>query len=228
LRLDAALDDPSPPREPGTTGRPRLKGTRRPTLAAVLAEAKTHWTALIVAPWYGAGPREVAVATDTAVWDHAGKPPVAIRWGLMRDPQQAFDPQAWLSTPPAQTPAPIRPGCVRRWTLEVTVAEARAQLGLATQRQWHARAMARTTPARLCLYSISTLTAHRRIDQGATCVRRTAWSRNTHPTCSDAMALVRRHLWDHPHCSTSQHETDMIQIPRVVLERFTEALCYAA
>jgi hypothetical protein len=42
------------------------------------------------------------------------------------------------------------------------------------------------------------------------------------------MALVRRHVWDHLHFATSQQETDMILIPRVLLERFTEALCYAA
>jgi hypothetical protein len=35
LRLDAALSDPPPQRAPGTTGRPRLKGKRRPTLEAV-------------------------------------------------------------------------------------------------------------------------------------------------------------------------------------------------
>lgn len=51
LCLDAALDDPSPPREPGSKGRPRLKGKRRPTLATVLADEKTHWTTLIVEPW---------------------------------------------------------------------------------------------------------------------------------------------------------------------------------
>ena len=92
LRLDAALYDPPPPREPGTKGRPRLKGKRRPTLAAVLADEKTHWTALIVEQWYGEGPREVEVATDTAVWYHAGKPPVAIRWVLIRDPKKAVRP----------------------------------------------------------------------------------------------------------------------------------------
>ena len=42
------------------------------------------------------------------------------------------------------------------------------------------------------------------------------------------MALVRRHLWNHLHFSMSQQETDMMKIPRVLLERFTEALCYAA
>ena len=228
LRLDAALYDPSPPRDPGTKGRPRLTGKRRPTLAAVLADEKTHWTALIVEQWYGEGPREVEVATDTAVWYHAGKPPVAIRWVLIRDPKKEFDPQALLSTHPAHTPAQMLSWFVGRWTLEVTFEEARAHLGLETPRQWNDRAIARTTPALLSLYSIITLTAHRLIDQGATCVRRTAWYRKTHPTFSDAMALVRRQLWDHPHFSTSQHETDMIQIPRVLLERFTEALCYAA
>ena len=51
LRLDAALYDPPPPRQPRTTGRPRLKGQRRPTLEAVLADEKTPWTRLLVAQW---------------------------------------------------------------------------------------------------------------------------------------------------------------------------------
>jgi DDE superfamily endonuclease len=228
LRLDAAFDDPSPPRAPWTTGRPRRTGKRRPTLAAVLADDKTHGTACLVEQWYGEGPREVEVATDPAVWYPAGKPPVAIRWVLIHDPQKAFAPQVLLSTHPAHTPAQMLPWVVRRWTLEVTVEEARAPLRLETPRQGNDRAMARTTPARLSLSSIITLTAHRLIDQGATGVRRTAWDRTPHPTFADAMALVRRHLGDHLHFSPSPHETDMSQIPRVLLERFTEALCDAA
>jgi hypothetical protein len=97
-----------------------------------------------------------------------------------------------------------------------------------TQRQWRERAIARTTPALLSLYSIITLTAQLLIEKGAICVRSTAWYRKTRPTFSDAMALGRRHWWDHFHFSISQQETEMIQIPRVLLERFTEALCYAA
>src|ERR671921_2235884 len=38
LRLDAALYKPAPPRRPGTTGRPRTKGTRLPKLSDVLVE----------------------------------------------------------------------------------------------------------------------------------------------------------------------------------------------
>jgi DDE superfamily endonuclease len=228
LRLDAALYDPPPPRPSGTKGRPRLKGKRRPTLEAVWVDERTAWTTLRVEQWYGEGPREVEVATDTAVWYHAGKPPVAIRWVLIRDPQKKFAPQAWLSTHPAHTPEQMLTWCVRRWTLEVTCEEARAHLGMETQRQWNDRAIARTTPALLSLYAIITLTAQLLIEKGATCVRSTAWYRKTHPTFSDAMALVRRHLWEHLHFSMSQQETEMVKIPRALFERFTEALCYAA
>lgn len=42
LRLDAALYDPAPPCRPGTIGRPRLKGARRPSLAQVLVEEATR------------------------------------------------------------------------------------------------------------------------------------------------------------------------------------------
>jgi hypothetical protein len=112
--------------------------------------------------------------------------------------------------------------------MEVTFEEARAHLGMETQRQWNERAITRATPALVSLYSIITLTAHLLIDKGATCVRSTAWYDKTRPTFSDAIALVRRQLWEHIHFSTSQQATEMIQIPRALLERFTEALCYAA
>src|SRR5262245_59924937 len=206
LRLDAALYDPPPPRKPKTMGRPRLKGKRRPTLEAGLADKRTQWTTLRVEQWYGKGPREVEVATDTAVWYHTGKPPVAIRWVLIRDPPEDCKTQALLSTNLAYTPEQILPWFVRRWTMEVTFEEARAHLGMETQRQCNDRAMARTTPALLSLYSIVTLTAHLLIDKGATCVRSTAWYRKTRPTFSDALALVRRQLWDHLDFSMSQQQ----------------------
>ena len=228
LRLDAALYDPPPPRAPRQTGRPRLKGKRRPTLEAVLTDEQTQWSKLTIDDWYGQGPREVDVATDTAVWYHTGKPPVTIRGVLSRDPQEHFKPQALLSTHLEHTPVQMLTWFVRRWTMEVTWEEARAQLGMETQRQWNERAIARATPALVSLYSIITLTAHLLLEKGVTCVRNTAWYSKTRPTFSDAIALVRQQLWDHSHFSMSQQETDMIKIPRALLERFTEALCYAA
>ena len=154
-----------------------------------MADEETPWTKLTVAPWYGDGPREVEVATDTAVWYHAGKPPVRLRWVLMRDPHKRFEPQALLSTNFDYTPEQILTWFIRRWTMEVTLEEARAHLGLETQRQWKARAMARTTPALLSLYSIITLTAHQLFQKDSTIVRVTAWDAKIRPTCADAHCL---------------------------------------
>jgi hypothetical protein len=174
-RLAAALDELPPARQPGPRGRPRLQGHRRPTLEAVWADAETPWSKLTGERWYGDAPREVEVVTDTAVWSHSGTPPMRLRWGLMRAPHQWFEPQAWLSTTLDQTPEQILTWLIRRWTMEVTREEARAHLGLETQRQWHARAMARTTPALLSLDSIITLTAHQLLRKESTVVRGAAW-----------------------------------------------------
>jgi hypothetical protein len=133
-----------------------------------------------------------------------------------------------LSTHLAHTSAQMLTWFVRRWTIEVTWEEAQAPLGMATQRQGHDQAMARATPALVSLSSIMTLTAHLLLENGEICVRSTAWSGKTRPTFADAIAWVRRLLWEPIHFSTSQQETDMMQIPRTLLERFTEALCYAA
>jgi hypothetical protein len=53
-------------------------------------------------------------------------------------------------------------------------------------------------------------------------------SAKTRPTFSDAIAWGRRQLWEHIHFSMSHQETDLVKIPRAFLERFSEALCYAA
>ena len=227
LRLDAALYDLPPKREPGQLGRPRLKGARRPTLEAVLAAEETPWLKLTIERWYGDAPREVEVATDSAVWSHSGKPPMLLRWVLIRDPNKCFEPQALLSTNLDHTPEQILPWFIRRWTMEVTLEEARAHLGMETQRQWNERAIARTTPALLSLYSIIALTAHQLLQKQSAIVRVTAWYAKIRPTFADAIAVVRRHLWDHMHFSTSQHETDMIKIPRVLFDRFMDVVCYA-
>lgn len=175
LRLDAALEDPPPPRAPGQRGRPRLTGKRRPTLAAVVADEQTPWSTLTVEEGSGEGPREGKVTPDTAVWSHAGKPPGAIRWVLRRAPHARLQPQALLSTNLASPCAQMLAWGVRRWTREGTGEEARAPLGMETQRPWHDRAMARAPPALLSLDAVMTRTAPLLIDKGETGVRRTAW-----------------------------------------------------
>jgi hypothetical protein len=228
LRLDAALYDPVPQRRLATTGRPRVKGTRQPTLQAVLANASTNWHPVKVAKWYGEGERTVEVATGTALWYHSGMPAVPLRWVLVRDPQCRFKPQAFLCTDQTVMPRQILDWFVKRWQVEVTFEETRAHLGMETQRQWSARAIARTTPAILALYSIVTLMAAQLLEHQTIIVRHAAWYKKDVATFSDTMALVRRWLWGHQTLSMSEHPPDIIKIPRALLERLTDTLSYAA
>ena len=85
LRLDAALYAPAPPRQPRQNGRPPLKGARRPSLKALLDQPQTTWADTTVA-WYDGTTRTVELTSRTAVWYRSGKPPVPIRWVLIRDP----------------------------------------------------------------------------------------------------------------------------------------------
>jgi hypothetical protein len=228
LRLDARLCAPAPPRRPGTNGRPRVKGERRPLLSTVLTDAATAWRRVTIAGWYGDSPREVELATGTAVWYHGGLPMVPIRWVLVRDPLGRFDPQALLSTDPTLPALDVISYFVRRWQVEVTFAESRRHLGVETQRQWSDRAIARTTPLLLALFSIVTLRAPRLVRDGRLPVRTAAWYAKPAPTFGDALAAVRRPWWRHATSCTSARAADMIKLPRHIVRRLSEAVCYAA
>ena len=228
FRLDAALYEPAPARQPGQTGRPRLKGARLPTLAHVLQDAGTVWTRLTMPDWYGEGDRPVDLVSGTAVWYHTGQPPVPIRWVLIRDPNGRFKSQALLCTDLTAQPRQILTWFVLRWQLEVTFHEVRTHLGVETQRQWSDLAIARTTPALLGLFSLVTLLADRLAAGGTLPVRQSAWYVKPVPTFSDALAAVRHHWWLHLAFPLSLPQSDGGKISPILLQRFTEALCYAA
>ena len=106
LRLDAALYEPAPPRQPGQNGRPPLKGRRLPALKTLLDLPTVSW-ATVSAAWYDGTTRTLGLTSQTAVWYRSGKPPVPLRWVLVRDPQGEFTPQALLCTDPSADPTQI-------------------------------------------------------------------------------------------------------------------------
>src|SRR5579872_5332965 len=152
LRLDAALFAPAPVRKPGRNGRPRKKGRALPKLEQRLQDPQTRWRRVWV-QWHGRGRRRVELASGQAVWYHAGKIPVPLRWVLVRDPLGEFETRALLCTDERKSPREIVELYTRRWQVEVTFEEVRAHLGVETQRQWNDQAIARTTPVLLGLFS---------------------------------------------------------------------------
>jgi hypothetical protein len=228
LRLDAALYTPAPPRQPRTIGRPRTKGERLPTLAKVLADQTTTWQRVVVPDWYGEGERVVEICSDTAVWRHSGLPVVPIRWVLLRDPGRRFDPQALLCTDLAQEPLQIVRWFAQRWQLEVTFREVRDHLGVETQRQWSDKAIARTTPCLLGLFSVVTLLATRLSRHANLQVLATAWYRKQRPTFADTLAAVRQQVWREQGFLTSRHASKPAKLRPALRDGIVHALCYAA
>lgn len=227
LRLDAHLCAPAPARPARQTGRPRLVGARLPNLTTYATDPATGWTTHIVARWYGERDRPIQLLSATAVWYHTGLPPVPIRWVLIRDPWGKVATQAVLCTDVTADPLQIISWFILRWQLEVTFREVRAHLGVETQRQWSDRAIARTTPALLGLFSLVTFLAHTQFPAGAP-IRRSAWYCKPLPTFADALALVRRQLWTTATFHISPTESDLVNIPRPLLNHLTDLLCYAA
>jgi hypothetical protein len=78
------------------------------------------------------------------------------------------------------------------------------------------------------LFSVITLFSHRRMTQASGAFRRAAWYHKAHPTFSDALALVCNELWAHAAFYGLPSYAETVKVPKVFMERLTDALCYAA
>lgn len=228
LRTDARLHDPPPAtRRPGQRGPTPKRGPRQPSLADRAQDLATRWERVEVA-WYGGATRPVELATGTGLWFNAAGQGLALRWVLVRDPVGAFAPQGLFATDLTATAPQIVAWFVLRWSVEVTFQEARAHLGVQTQRQWSDKAISRTTPALLGLFSLVTLLAHHLTAGHPHPVRTAAWYAKKEATFSDTIALVRRHLLTTVQFPNSPSPIGHASIPTAVLYGLIDELCYAA
>jgi hypothetical protein len=214
FRLDAALYEPTKP-APGKMGRPRKKGNRLPTLEKVSEDKRTRWKCLTVQEWYGEKKRDIEITSKTAVWFHSGKPPLPIRWVIVRDPKKIFKTQALLCTDINVSAVQIIEWFVCRWQVEVTFHEVRTHLGVETQRQWADLSILRITPALLGLFSIVTLLANLHARKQKLPVQQAAWYNKEIPTFSDALRIVKQTLFSLCHFQTSQFYTEIRKVPHL-------------
>ncbi len=226
MRKDARLFDP-PSHTEDKPGRPARKGARQPLLSARIADPATRWLRVVQSSrtsWRSAG--WIEYTSGTALWHHGGKPIVPILWVLVRYPDGRREPEAFLCTDTSADPRDVL-GCFnRRWAVETTYEEARAHLGMETQRQWSDPAIFRTTPVLLGLYSVVTLYVHQNAERLALSPRRAAWYPKPAPTFADAIARLRQHLW-FERIVTSAGSADMTEPISPAIQRIIEAACYA-
>jgi DDE superfamily endonuclease len=224
LVLNAQLYEPPPGGK--RRGPKAKKGRRQPKLVDRLADATTAWQRQAVT-WYGQQRRLLELTTGTALWHTDGFDPLPIRWVLVRDPQGHLSPYALFCTDPAVDALGVLAAYLQRWNVEVTFEEARAHLGVETQRQWTTRAIGRTTPCLLGLFSLVVLTASA-LHPDALPTRQAAWYAKAEPTFVDALAAVRRHLWASRNRPAPGWRVGMANPPTQFLALLVEAACYAA
>ena len=227
LRLDAALYDWPGDQPKGKRGPKPKKGKRHPSLQSRLQDKKTEWQRVAI-DWYGGKKYTIEYVTGKALWYTPGFNPLPIRWVLVRDPAGKYEATAFLCTDLAAAPLQILAWFILRWNVEVTFQEARTHLGVETQRQWSDLAIARTTPALLGLFSLVTLWAYHLTQDKAFPVRTSAWYVKPEPTFSDALALVRRHIWFGLWGKSIQSapDPDYVLIPASVFNGLVDSICY--
>jgi hypothetical protein len=167
------------------------------------------------------------LATGTARWHRAGHDPLPIRWVLLRDPAGKLPPTAPCCTAPTAEATRVVAWFVARGNIEVTFEEARAHLGIETQRQWRTRATGRTTPCLLGLFSLVVVLANV-LHPVELPTRQAAWYATPEATFADALAAVRGPLRTHGNYQESASRAEMTQIPRTLWDSLTDLLAYAA
>lgn len=229
LRLDARLYGWLEEQAKGKKGVKAKKGKRQPSLKVRLLDKGTKWLKTEVA-WYGGRTYTIEYVFGQALWYTPGFDPLPIRWVLVRDPAGKYEATAFLCTDLTADPLQILHWFILRWNVEVTFEEARAHLGMETQRQWSELAIARTTPVLLGLFSLVTLWAYHLTKDKPFPVRTSAWYAKKKPTFSDALAVVRRQIWFGlwGKYVESTAKPDYVLIPTAIFNGLVEAMCYTA
>ena len=195
LRWDAALYHEPPKRPPkGKRGRQPKKGKRQRTLKEWAGRADTPWVEEEI-DWYGGTKKKLWLFAHNALWYTPGWDPLPIRFVMVRDPEGKLRDEVFFCTDQEAKSGSIITWVVMRWSLESTFEEARAHLGVETQRQWSDLAIQRTTPILLGVFSIVTWITFQGTQNQAVPIQKTAWYKKEKVTFSDCLFLVRKHIW---------------------------------
>jgi hypothetical protein len=194
LKMNARIYAFPEPVPAGKRGRKPKKGTRLVSFKEMLKIEDLPWQEVEIAGYDGKR-KKIKYLTDTALWGVDSVDPVPIRWVLVVDPSGEMDPLPLMSTDVSLTAIKIIALYVDRWGLEVTFQEAREHLGVETQKQWSDKAIARTTPILLALYTMICLIGHRLNKEFPIIAEKTAWYEKEGVTFSDVLKTIREILW---------------------------------
>lgn len=215
LRIDARLYSEPPDDIPGKRGRKATKGKRIETFKSMLNNKELLWQEAMVT-WYGGIVKKIQYLSGVDLMYKPNHPVAKVRWVLVKDSDGKMQTVPLVSSNPHHTPEFIIEAFVMRFSIEILFEEARAHLGMETQRQWSDKAIIRSTPLIFGLFSIICLIALKLREIVDLSVSTSAWyAKNPdEATFSDIIAYVRRFCWADRYLINSTLETDMIKFKR--------------
>jgi hypothetical protein len=235
LHPQAHLCDAPPAPRPGRRmGRPRVRGTKLPHPQDVVARPRTTKRKRATVGWYGGGKRRrIEFVSGVGHWYKATEGLVPIRWVFVHDRDGTHDDDRYVySTDPSMSPSRIVTLYTGRWSIEVTIQEAKQHLGLATPRNRKDASVLRTAPCLLGCFSVVTILFHRCCcpARGNRMPRPAArpWYVKRDVTFSDALTAVRRLLWRETVFTGSRHDSPLKKLPFKLRETLLERLSCAA
>lgn len=191
FHMDAATYAAPPPY--AGRGRPRVKGEQLPSPRQVAASADTCWSRATVA-WYGATRKDVLLCSQTGLWYRCGSEATPVRWVLVRDPEGKRRDEVFFTTETALEAKEVVEAFVWRWGLETTFQESRALLGLETLRNRAARAVGRSVPMLLSVYSLVVVWFAKHVSAPESWKRNTPWYTKSSVTFSDMLEAARQDI----------------------------------
>jgi hypothetical protein len=221
-------------RQPGRRrGSPPRKGRKLPTPAQAVAAADAADAPRRHARvrWYGNGVRDLQLLGGCGGWyRHRGSGRAAlvpVRWVYVFDPQSGRE-DYFYTTDPSWSPEQVVQTFAGRWPIEVTFEEVRAHLGFEATRHWCKNSVLRVAPCLLGLFSVVSLIYAGLARQNKVVVHTTPCYAKADPTFADALASVRRLLWERVILEHAPFGRHVAQLPTPIRHMLLEHLTAAA
>lgn len=185
LVKDARLYDAAPVRKPGTNGRPRKRGDRLPTPAEMLDERCRRVSLDIY------GRTEKARLADCEARVHAA-PGRRLRVVAAEALVGGRGQEAFYSTCHKATAEQVIAWYAQRWSIEVAFHDSKQHLGFEEPQGWSRKAVERTAPLAMLLYSLVVVWFSREGQRYYQPLKCPWYTSKSEPSFPDMLATLRR------------------------------------
>jgi hypothetical protein len=216
LAMDARLYDAPVNVKRRKGGRPRKRGTRLPTPEQMLAGRCRHLTLDIY------GRRDKSRVAECVARVHAA-PDRPLKVVAVEPLGGGRKSQAFFSTCAGDSIEQVLTRYASRWSLEVTNHDAKGQLGFEEPQGWTRRAVQRTAPTAMLLYTLVVVWFSREGHRHYRPPNRPWYVGKTQPSFADMLATLRCESARHEVLSMGLHGTGSRKVVKTLLHAVKQA-----